>query len=102
MQTSSRVLFLLPLLGLVVTASSRDEFTTERANLQAALGQVNVNVAQSLLDLHPELKTKLAKFASLIPQCYDQSIDENVSVNIFEDKIDTVVKRYFVSKTLQL
>ena len=68
-------------------------------HLRSVLQQVNVDVNQRLVDVYPELKPKLAKYGSQIEYCYDPTVGNgNGQVNIFKEKIGTVVERYFVSE----
>lgn len=52
---------------------------------------------KQLLSIFPTMKTRLVNFHKYVDQCYDKTVENNITVNIFKDKVENIAKKYFVS-----
>lgn len=73
------------------------EQSEEPKALEAVLQSKGTELNKGLLEIYPELKEKYDKYQNEIKECYDTHVTENLTVNIFQDKVNNIIAKFFVS-----
>ncbi|XP_017491121.1 PREDICTED: cathepsin L-like, partial [Rhagoletis zephyria] len=63
--------------------------------LEAVLKSKSNELNKVLLEMYPELQSKFDKYKKGVNACYDTHVTANLSVNIFQDKVNSIIEKFF-------